>query len=82
MVCTSEVPHYAIFQQENSADNVVSKENLILMDDLGLKEKQEGVKQINIFTGEEELFASDRTISRLSEMMFPEYWNLYETRHR
>ena len=29
----------------------------------------------SIFTGEEELFAFERTISRLAEMQSEEYWN-------
>lgn len=29
----------------------------------------------SIFTGEEELFAFSRTVSRLTEMMTEEYWN-------
>lgn len=32
--------------------------------------------QSSIFTGEEELFAFERTVSRLTEMQTEEYWNL------
>jgi hypothetical protein len=32
----------------------------------------------SIFTGEEELFAFDRTVSRLSEMQTREYWEQWE----
>lgn len=32
----------------------------------------------NIFTGEEELFAFDRTVSRLSEMQTLQYWEQWE----
>jgi protein AFG1 len=35
----------------------------------------------NIFTGDEEIFAFDRTVSRLSEMQTREYWEQWE-RHR
>jgi protein AFG1 len=35
----------------------------------------------SIFTGDEEIFAFDRTVSRLSEMQTSEYWEQYE-RHR
>lgn len=35
----------------------------------------------SIFTGDEEIFAFDRTMSRLSEMQTCEYWEQWE-RHR
>ncbi|CAC5393234.1 AFG1 [Mytilus coruscus] len=48
-------------------------QNRMLMDDLGIQE-QSDLSQASIFTGEEELFAFDRTISRLTEMQTEEYW--------
>lgn len=51
-----------------------------LMDDLGIDMKSSEA-QTSIFTGEEELFAFDRTVSRLSEMQTKEYWDSWE-RHR
>lgn len=36
--------------------------------------QQSDLSQASIFTGEEELFAFDRTISRLTEMQTEEYW--------
>jgi len=45
----------------------------MLMDDLGIK--AEDAKSTSIFTGEEEIFAFDRTISRISEMQTKEYWD-------
>jgi len=44
------------------------------MDDLGIKSTSDGAKS-SIFTGEEEQFAFDRTVSRLSEMQTTEYWD-------
>ncbi|KAB7507878.1 putative ATPase N2B [Armadillidium nasatum] len=82
LICTSDVPHTEIFREMSSNKTIVPKEDLVLMDDLGLKEKQEGTKNINIFTGEEEIFASERTVSRLGEMMTQEYWALYDSRQR
>ena len=54
----------------------------MLMDDLGLKEKQKDTKTISIFTGEEEMFAFDRTVSRLGQMMTKEYWEQYDEQQR
>lgn len=51
------------------------------MDDLGLKLNSEDAKA-SIFTGEEEQFAFDRTISRLSEMQRKEYWDSWEKTRR
>ncbi|XP_057679401.1 lactation elevated protein 1 homolog B isoform X2 [Corythoichthys intestinalis] len=43
-----------------------------LLDDLGLKE--EVGKNLTLFTAEEEIFAFNRTISRLTEMQTEAYW--------
>ncbi|OWA52238.1 Lactation elevated protein 1 [Hypsibius exemplaris] len=45
----------------------------ILMDDLGIGYADENAKA-NVFTGDEELFAVHRTISRLKEMQKEDYW--------
>ena len=83
LVCTSEAPHTKIFQDLTlSGNRIIPKEHLTLMDDLGLLEKSEDTKSINIFTGQEEIFASERTISRLSEMMTKQYWSLCDSRQR
>ncbi|XP_057716064.1 AFG1 like ATPase a isoform X2 [Corythoichthys intestinalis] len=47
-------------------------ESHILMDDLGLK--REEASSLSIFSGEEEMFAYQRTVSRLTEMQSEEYW--------
>lgn len=47
-------------------------ESHILMDDLGLK--REEASSLAIFSGEEEMFAFQRTVSRLTEMQTEEYW--------
>ncbi|KAJ0008607.1 hypothetical protein NQD34_016022 [Periophthalmus magnuspinnatus] len=48
-------------------------ESHILMDDLGLKRDE--ASSLSIFSGEEEMFAFQRTVSRLTEMQTEEYWN-------
>uniref|UniRef100_A0A3Q2R243 AFG1 like ATPase a n=1 Tax=Fundulus heteroclitus TaxID=8078 RepID=A0A3Q2R243_FUNHE len=47
-------------------------ESHILMDDLGLK--REEASSLSIFSGEEERFAFQRTVSRLTEMQTEDYW--------
>ncbi|XP_029900650.1 AFG1 like ATPase a [Myripristis murdjan] len=47
-------------------------ESHILMDDLGLK--RDSASGLSIFSGEEEVFAFQRTVSRLTEMQTEEYW--------
>ncbi|GLD47788.1 AFG1 like ATPase a isoform X2 [Lates japonicus] len=47
-------------------------ESHILMDDLGLKRDE--ASSLSIFSGEEEKFAFQRTVSRLTEMQTDEYW--------
>ncbi|XP_043999644.1 AFG1 like ATPase a isoform X1 [Gambusia affinis] len=47
-------------------------ESHILMDDLGLKRDE--ASSLSIFSGEEEKFAFQRTVSRLTEMQTEDYW--------
>jgi len=48
--------------------------NMLLMDDLGINAKSDFANS-SIFTGEEELFAFERVISRLTEMQTADYWD-------
>lgn len=42
------------------------------MDDLGLTKDQ--AKEMNLFTGEDEIFSHKRALSRLTEMQCGDYW--------
>ena len=44
-------------------------------DNISCLSQGEGV-EASIFTGEEEVFAFERTISRLQEMQGDDYWNI------
>uniref|UniRef100_A0A1B0DIH6 ATPase N2B n=1 Tax=Phlebotomus papatasi TaxID=29031 RepID=A0A1B0DIH6_PHLPP len=79
VVVSSDVPYKKLFSVEQSHDDSLD-EHRVLMDDLNIKIGSENAAS-NIFTGEEELFAFDRTMSRLAEMQTPEYWNQWE-KHR
>ncbi|XP_061167466.1 AFG1-like ATPase [Saccostrea echinata] len=74
LVCSAAAKPKELF----SAGNLSQKnfdDNRNLMDDLGIQEKSD-LATASIFTGEEELFAFERTVSRLTEMQTEEYWNL------
>ncbi|XP_033219323.1 putative ATPase N2B [Belonocnema kinseyi] len=78
IVVSAAAPHNKLFVPEGDAE--YSDEKRALMDDLQISHGSDDHKS-NIFTGEEELFAFDRTVSRLSEMQTSEYWHEWE-RHR
>ncbi|XP_062582653.1 AFG1-like ATPase [Saccostrea cucullata] len=78
LVCSAAAKPKELF----SAGNMSQKnfdDNRNLMDDLGIQEKSD-LAAASIFTGEEELFAFERTVSRLTEMQTEEYWNLRDSK--
>ncbi|XP_043668078.1 putative ATPase N2B isoform X2 [Vespula pensylvanica] len=78
VVISAAVPHTQLFVAEGESEYTDDKR--MLMDDLKISNDSADHKS-NIFTGEEELFAFDRTISRLSEMQTSQYWERWE-QHR
>ncbi|XP_060790491.1 AFG1 like ATPase a [Neoarius graeffei] len=68
VVLQAEAPLEELFVNEGYHDD----ERNILIDDLGLK--RDAANSLSIFTGEEEVFAFQRTVSRLTEMQTEEYW--------
>jgi peroxisome-assembly ATPase len=76
VVISAEVPLEYLFSDEKPSDLYVSDEHRALMDDLSLSKDSADI-QANIFTGEEEMFAFDRTKSRLYEMQQADYWKLW-----
>ncbi|KAK0179240.1 hypothetical protein PV327_008049 [Microctonus hyperodae] len=75
LVISAAAPHNKLFVPDN--DTEYTDEKRMLMDDLAISHGSDNYKS-NIFTGEEELFAFDRTVSRLSEMQTKEYWEQWE----
>ncbi|XP_065225943.1 putative ATPase N2B isoform X2 [Planococcus citri] len=67
---SADVPIQVLFSKDTSHDT--RDEMRTLMDDLDIQHGSENASS-NIFTGHEELFACDRTLSRLSEMQTPSY---------
>ncbi|CAG7834774.1 unnamed protein product, partial [Allacma fusca] len=76
VVISSEFAHREIFTNDPVDSDSTPDEHRKLMDDLGIKMATDS--KLSIFTGEEEMFAFDRTVSRLSEMQTKEYWDSWE----
>ncbi|KAI9591497.1 AFG1-like ATPase-domain-containing protein [Syncephalis fuscata] len=84
LVCLAECSIHELFSEKNEnktdgngGNNGSSMDSAqrMLMDDLGLT-NQQASSHFNIFSGQEEVFAFDRAISRLIEM---QSWNIAET---
>ena len=78
IVISADVPFSQLFSSEVPED--LQDEQRVLMDDLSIEKGNAG-SGANVFTGEEELFAFDRTLSRLAEMQTEAYWKLW-AKHR
>lgn len=76
VIFSSQVTIEELFKFDtNSEDNSDHEiDSRALMDDLGLK-AAEG-KKLSLVTGEEEIFALDRTVSRIIEMQTSQYWDM------
>lgn len=72
IIITSSVSINNLFCKEKTDDD---SDQMVLMDDLDLNKAEASA---NVFTGDEEIFAFDRTISRITEMINEEYWKKYE----
>ncbi|XP_035420754.1 AFG1-like ATPase isoform X2 [Cygnus atratus] len=70
VICSAVTPLQSLFLVEH--DNGELEDNRVLMDDLDLS--QDSAKGLSMFTGEEEIFAFQRTVSRLTEMQTEQYW--------
>ncbi len=80
VVASGEAPYWELFQQEEASEQDRLEENRMLVDDLGLKASGgTGDMEASIFSGEEELFAFDRTVSRMTEMQTKDYWKKWKT---
>ncbi|CAL7942966.1 unnamed protein product [Xylocopa violacea] len=75
VVISATVPHTELFVAQGESE--YTDEKRMLMDDLKISRESENYKS-NLFTGEEELFAFDRTVSRLSEMQTTQYWEQWQ----
>ncbi|XP_021245376.1 lactation elevated protein 1 isoform X4 [Numida meleagris] len=70
VICSAATPLQSLFLVEAGSGEL--EDSRVLMDDLDLS--QDSAKDLSMFTGEEEIFAFQRTISRLTEMQTEQYW--------
>ncbi|KAJ7401848.1 Lactation elevated protein 1 [Pitangus sulphuratus] len=70
VICSAATPLDSLFLVEHGSGE--QEDNRVLMDDLDLS--QDSAKGLSMFTGEEEVFAFQRTLSRLTEMQTEQYW--------
>ncbi|KAK7152591.1 hypothetical protein R3I93_010727 [Phoxinus phoxinus] len=71
VVLLAEAPLDELFVCEHHEDHD-HHDTHVLLDDLGIS--RDSGSSLAIFTGEEEVFAFQRTVSRLTEMQTEEYW--------
>jgi len=79
VIASGAVPYWELFQNEAISHEDRLAESRMLIDDLGLKASEEGSLDSGVFSGEEELFAFDRTVSRLTEMQTKDYWKKWKS---
>ena len=79
VVCSGAAPYWELFQNEEVSEQEKLDANRMLVDDLGIKAGDSGSMDASVFSGEEELFAFDRTVSRLTEMQTKDYWKKWKT---
>ncbi|XP_065837629.1 AFG1-like ATPase isoform X2 [Oscarella lobularis] len=74
LVMSAEVgPNHLFHGDPQTLPEKDRSDNQMLMEDLGLTKDQ--AAEMSIFTGAEEVFAFERTVSRLAEMQTKQYWN-------
>lgn len=79
VVFSAHVPVEQLFdfrEDRSQSPDYHGDESRVLLDDLGLK-ASDG-KSLSFITGEDEIFATDRTISRITEMQSSQYWESIE----
>jgi len=72
LVISSQVEMNQLFNLNVHEEKLSADDLRLLMDDLGLTKDQ--AKEMNLFTGEDEVFSHKRALSRLTAMQCGDYW--------
>lgn len=81
VVASGRVPYWDLFQPEEMDKQERLEQNRMLIDDLGIKAAEMGSMDAGVFSGDEEIFAFDRTQSRLTEMQTKVYQKKWTEAH-
>ncbi|EDO33877.1 predicted protein, partial [Nematostella vectensis] len=73
LVCSAEASPSDLFQASPLSTKDLEFQRM-LMDDLSLSSDSADNSKASIFTAEEEIFAFERTVSRITEMQTEQYW--------
>ena len=73
VVASGYAPYWNLFQPDHISEQERLEENRMLIDDIKIDANEGGNLEAGVFSGEEELFAFDRTASRLTEMQTKDY---------
>jgi len=79
VIASGDAPYWELFSNQKISEQQRLDESRMLIDDLGLKAAEKGSLEAGVFSGEEELFAFDRTVSRLTEMQTKDYWKKWKS---
>ena len=82
VVASGVAPYWDLFRPDGLSHQEIIEQNRMLIDDLGIKASDQSKDlslNASVFNAEEELFAFDRTVSRMTEMQTKEYWEQWNT---
>ena len=77
VIASGHGEYWDLFKPDGVSEQEKLEENRMLIDDLGIKAADQNSLNASVFSGEEELFAFERTVSRLTEMQTKDYWSLW-----
>jgi len=81
VVASGSALYWDLFRADEISEQDRLEEHRMLIDDLGIKAADKGSMDAGVFSGDEELFAFERTQSRLTEMQTKDYQKKWSKAH-